>query len=70
MLSRAYQHELTFVAFESLINCTPRTEATTGAAQTIDRIIDVCPPESQGQIRTQLAGMLRGVITQIGRAHV
>ena len=37
---------------------------TTGAAQTIDRIIDVCPPESQGQIRTQLAGMLRGVITQ------
>lgn len=37
---------------------------TTGAAQTIDRIIDVCPGESQGQIRTQLAGMLKGVITQ------
>lgn len=37
---------------------------TTGAAQTIDRIIDVCPPEGQGQIRTQLAGMLRGIITQ------
>ncbi len=37
---------------------------TTGAAQTIDRIIDVCPPESQGQIRTQLSGMLKGVITQ------
>lgn len=37
---------------------------TTGAAQTIDRIIDVCPGESQSQIRTQLAGMLRGVVTQ------
>ena len=37
---------------------------TTGAAQTIDRIIDVCPPESQSQIRTQLAGMLKGVVTQ------
>lgn len=37
---------------------------TTGAAQTIDRIIDVCPPEGQAQIRTQLAGMLRGVVTQ------
>lgn len=37
---------------------------TTGAAQTIDRIIDVCPPAGQGQIRTQLSGILRGVITQ------
>lgn len=37
---------------------------TTGAAQTIDRIIDVCPPEGQAQIRTQLSGMLKGVITQ------
>jgi len=37
---------------------------TTGAAQTIDRIIHVCPPEGQRQIRTQLSGMLRGVITQ------
>lgn len=37
---------------------------TTGAAQTIDRIIDVCPGETQNQIRTQLAGVLRGVITQ------
>lgn len=37
---------------------------TTGAAQTIDRIIDVCPPESQGQIRTQLSGMLKVPITQ------
>ncbi|MEG0873911.1 MAG: type IV pilus twitching motility protein PilT [Clostridiales bacterium] len=37
---------------------------TTGAAQTIDRIIDVFPPHSQGQIRAQLAGVLKGVITQ------
>ena len=37
---------------------------TTGAAQTIDRIIDVCPPEGQNQIRTQLASILQGVVTQ------
>ena len=37
---------------------------TTGAAQTIDRIIDVCPPNAQNQIRTQHAGVLSGVITQ------
>ncbi len=37
---------------------------TTGAAQTIDRIVDACPASAQNQIRTQLAGILRGVITQ------
>lgn len=37
---------------------------TTGAAQTIDRIIDACPATSQNQVRTQLAGVLKGVITQ------
>lgn len=37
---------------------------TTGAAQTIDRIIDACPGDTQNQIRTQLAGVLKGVITQ------
>jgi len=37
---------------------------TTGAAMTVDRIIDVFPPHSQHQIRTQLAGVLRGVVTQ------
>lgn len=37
---------------------------TTGAAQTIDRIIDACPGGIQNQIRTQLAGVLNGVITQ------
>lgn len=37
---------------------------TIGAAQTIDRIIDVCPAGAQNQIRGQLAAVLRGVITQ------
>jgi twitching motility protein PilT len=37
---------------------------TTGAAQTLDRIVDVYPSHSQGMIRSQLAGVLRGVITQ------
>ena len=37
---------------------------TIGAAQTIDRIIDVCPASAQNQIRGQLAAVLRGVITQ------
>lgn len=37
---------------------------TTGAASTIDRIIDVFPPHNQQQIRTQLASVLKGVVTQ------
>lgn len=37
---------------------------TISAAQTVDRIIDACPPNAQSQIRTQFAGVLRGVITQ------
>lgn len=37
---------------------------TTGAAQTMERIIDACPTGSQNQVRTQLAGVLKGVITQ------
>ena len=37
---------------------------TQDTAQTIDRIIDVFPPEQQMQIRTQLAASLRGVICQ------
>lgn len=37
---------------------------TTGASDTIDRIIDVFPSHSQNQVRTQLAAVLRGVITQ------
>lgn len=37
---------------------------TTGAAETIDRIIDVYPPHSQGQIRSQLANSIVGIISQ------
>ncbi|MDR0518947.1 MAG: type IV pilus twitching motility protein PilT [Clostridiales Family XIII bacterium] len=37
---------------------------TTGAAQTLDRIVDVYPSHSQGMIRSQLSGVLRGVVTQ------
>ena len=37
---------------------------TTGAARTIDRIVDAFPAESQSQVRIQLAGVLRGVVTQ------
>lgn len=37
---------------------------TTSAAQTVDRIIDACPPHAQAQVRTQVAATLKGVITQ------
>lgn len=37
---------------------------TVGAANTIDRIIDVFPAEGQHQVRTQLSTVLQGVITQ------
>ncbi|TMV52639.1 type IV pilus twitching motility protein PilT [Paenibacillus mesophilus] len=37
---------------------------TADAPQTIDRIIDVFPPESQQQIRVQLASVLLGVMAQ------
>jgi len=37
---------------------------TQDAPQTIDRIIDVFPAAQQGQVRTQLAVALQGVITQ------
>lgn len=37
---------------------------TTGAANTIDRIVDVFPSHNQSQIRVQLASVLKGVITQ------
>lgn len=37
---------------------------TIGAAKTIDRIIDVFPPHKQEQIRMQISGILRAVITQ------
>ncbi|WNB87376.1 type IV pilus twitching motility protein PilT [Cellulomonas sp. ATA003] len=37
---------------------------TQDAAQTVDRIIDVFPAEQHGQIRTQLAGALQGIVSQ------
>lgn len=37
---------------------------TTGAANTIDRIIDVFPAEQQKQIRSQIAMVLRAIISQ------
>jgi len=37
---------------------------TQDAAQTIDRIIDIFPTHQQRQIRTQLAGTLKGVLVQ------
>ena len=37
---------------------------TSSAAQTIDRIIDVCPIHAQDQVRNQLSNMLQGIIEQ------
>jgi len=37
---------------------------TQSAPGTIDRIIDVFPPEAQEQVRAQIAGTLQGVVTQ------
>jgi twitching motility protein PilT len=37
---------------------------TQDTAQTIDRIIDVFPPEQQGQVRVQLSVALEGIMTQ------
>ncbi|MGN0437312.1 MAG: type IV pilus twitching motility protein PilT [Lachnospiraceae bacterium] len=37
---------------------------TTSAPQTIERIIDAYPPHAQNQVRSQLAGVLKGIVTQ------
>lgn len=37
---------------------------TIGAANTVDRVIDVCPPQQQQQIRVQLAMVLHAVVSQ------
>lgn len=37
---------------------------TVDAAQTMDRVIDVFPPEQQAQIRTQLSVTIQAVISQ------
>lgn len=41
------------------------TTHTTGAARTVDRIIDAFPPSQQEQIRTQLSTALLAVVSQI-----
>jgi twitching motility protein PilT len=38
---------------------------TTGAAETVDRIVDAFPTDQQAQIRTQLASSLLAVISQV-----
>lgn len=38
---------------------------TSSAAQTIDRIIDVCPPNAKEQVRMQLANMIQGILAQL-----
>jgi twitching motility protein PilT len=43
---------------------------TNSAGQTIDRIIDVFPPEQQEQVRSQLANVLEAVLTQTLLPHV
>lgn len=37
---------------------------TVGAAETVDRIVDAFPAEGQNQIKSQLASVLEGVVTQ------
>ena len=37
---------------------------TTGAAPTVERIIDACPTGSQNQIRIQLAAALKRIVSQ------
>ncbi|AKA69997.1 twitching motility protein [Clostridium scatologenes] len=37
---------------------------TIGASKTIDRIVDVFPPYQQQQVKTQLAAVLKGIISQ------
>ena len=44
-----------------LVFATLHTQST---AQTVDRIIDVFPPQQQAQVRTQLSIALQGIITQ------
>jgi twitching motility protein PilT len=44
-----------------LVFATLHTQST---AQTIDRVIDVFPPEQQAQVRTQLSIALQGIVTQ------
>ncbi len=38
---------------------------TSGAAQTVERIVDAFPPHQQEQVRVQLASVLRGIVAQL-----
>jgi twitching motility protein PilT len=38
--------------------------STPSAAKTIDRLIDMFPPDEQPQVRSSVAGSLRGIIAQ------
>ena len=38
---------------------------TNSAPDSVNRVIDAFPPERQGQVRTQLASVLEGVVTQL-----
>jgi twitching motility protein PilT len=38
---------------------------TTGAARTVDRIVDMFPAESKDQVRTQLASSILAVVSQV-----
>lgn len=38
---------------------------TSSAAQTVDRIIDVCPVDAKDQVRMQLANMIQGILAQL-----
>jgi twitching motility protein PilT len=40
------------------------TMSTPSAAKTIDRLIDMFPPDDQAQVRTSLAGALRAIVAQ------
>lgn len=40
------------------------TVHTSDTSQTVDRIIDVFPPEQQALVRSQLAAVLQGIVTQ------
>ncbi len=44
-----------------LVFATLHTQST---SQTVDRIIDVFPPQQQGQVRSQLSIALQGIVTQ------
>lgn len=41
------------------------TVHTSDTSQTVDRIIDVFPPNQQAMVRSQLASVLQGIVTQV-----